>query len=123
MGPDLLAEGQPSAGEGAQRSSCRRGGVELVARTPSAGSQGPLAGGEGPQLVANGVGGGEDQILDLVAAWVRAFTAERRTTWTARIDSTMPLLVLGTTLASPERTARVAASASVGSDLPRRRRC
>ena len=57
------------------------------------------------------------------AAAVRAFIAPARATRSWRSASTGPVPVLGITVASPARTARAAASASTGSDLPRRRRC
>src|SRR5262249_46957327 len=41
----------------------------------------------------------------------------------ARMPSTGPVSALGWALAVPARTARAAASASIGSDLPRQRRC
>ncbi len=55
-------------------------------------------------------------------ACVRARMAVQRATRRARIISTRSSPALGTALASPESTVRAAASASVRSDLPRRRR-
>ena len=55
-------------------------------------------------------------------AWVRALTAVARATRSERIISTIPSPVLGMTVTSPACTARAAASASEGSDLPCRRR-
>jgi hypothetical protein len=57
-----------------------------------------------------------------LAAWVRALSAPRRATRKARRASTAPSLDLGAPEASPFNAALAAASASVGSDLPRRRR-
>ncbi len=59
----------------------------------------------------------------LVAA-VFAFTAPLRATRMALMASMLPLASLGFTVAVPASTARAAASASIGSDLPlwRRRR-
>ena len=58
--------------------------------------------------------------LSWFAAWVLAFTAERRTALKVRIDSTRPSPLLGSPAASPAKTALAAASASIGSDLPLR---
>src|SRR6266545_3255548 len=55
-------------------------------------------------------------------ACVRALTALRRASWSTRIDSTIPSRGFGIAVASPESTARAAACASTGSDLPRWRR-
>jgi len=55
-------------------------------------------------------------------AWVRALTALRRATRSARIDSTAPSPDFGVPDASPFRAASAAATASAASDLPRRRR-
>jgi hypothetical protein len=54
--------------------------------------------------------------------WVRARIAVCRATRSERIISTCPVPALGATVAWPACTARAAASASSGSDLPRRRR-
>jgi hypothetical protein len=48
-----------------------------------------------------------------LAAWVRALTAELRTTRTTRSISTCPSLLLGRPSATPACTARAAASASI----------
>jgi hypothetical protein len=47
-----------------------------------------------------------------------ALIAERFTTCGVRLDSTIPSRDFGTPVATPDRTARAAASASVGSVLP-----
>ena len=54
--------------------------------------------------------------------WVRERMAVARATRKQRIISTWPSPALGTTLACPAWTARAAAWASRGSDLPFRRR-
>ena len=54
--------------------------------------------------------------------WERNRRAEVKATRNTPIDSTIPLWVFGTTLASPLSTARAATSASAVSDLPRCRR-
>ena len=56
------------------------------------------------------------------AAATRAFIAPRRATRSTRIISTWPSRVLGTVVATPARVDRAAAWASIGSDLPCRRR-
>lgn len=76
---------------------------------------------KGAQGVAQGVGGGRHEAVELVGGLERALTAERRATRRARIDSTRPVRALGTPLAVPACTARAAASASIVSDFPRRR--
>jgi hypothetical protein len=53
---------------------------------------------------------------------MRCERAERRATIRIRIRSTGPLRVLGTTLADPDRAALAAATTSVVSDFPTRRR-
>jgi hypothetical protein len=50
------------------------------------------------------------------------FTAEHRAALSVRIISTLPSPLLGWPADSPERTALAAASASMGSDLPPRRK-
>jgi hypothetical protein len=55
-------------------------------------------------------------------AWLRALTAVARATRRHRTISTRWLPVLGMAVTCPASTARAAASASTGSDLPRRRR-
>ncbi len=55
-------------------------------------------------------------------AWVRALTAERRTTRSIRIASTGPSPLLGSAVACPLRAAFAAPRASVVSVLPNRRR-
>jgi hypothetical protein len=55
-------------------------------------------------------------------AWLRALTAEERATRSERSISTLAVPALGIAVASPACTARAAASASTGSDLPLRRR-
>ena len=55
-------------------------------------------------------------------AAVRALTAPRRATRRARMASTGPVRVFGVPLACPDRAARAAAIASIGSDLPLVRR-
>ena len=55
-------------------------------------------------------------------AWVRALIAVPRATRNTRIISTRSSPAFGEPAASADRTARAAASASVGSDLPLRRR-
>src|SRR5215204_477655 len=68
----------------------------------------------GPQLFRSA----HQQGLHLVSCLgVRAFTAERRVARRARIISTWPSASLGLPVAVPARTARAAASASIGSDL------
>src|SRR6266536_909552 len=57
-----------------------------------------------------------------LVAWVRARMAVARATRSERIISTWPVPALGVTVTWPAWTARAAASASTGSDLPRRRR-
>ena len=57
-----------------------------------------------------------------LAAWVRALIPERRTTRSILVASTGLSPPLGRAVASPLRAARAAASASVVSSLPRRRR-
>jgi hypothetical protein len=59
--------------------------------------------------------------LSALMAWVRALIALARATRSERIISTCPSPALGM-LPSRAWTARAAASASIGSDLPRRRR-
>jgi hypothetical protein len=55
--------------------------------------------------------------------WLRCIRAERRATInTPRICSTAPSRHFGEVLADPDRAARAAASASIGSDFPNRRR-
>ena len=60
--------------------------------------------------------------LSVLMVWVRARMAVARATRRQRIISTWPSPALGTTLACPAWTARAAAWASRGSDLPWRRR-
>ena len=60
--------------------------------------------------------------LSWLMAAVRALTAPLRAVRSARIDSTIPSRRLGAAVATPASTARAAASASIGSDLPRWRR-
>ena len=57
-----------------------------------------------------------------LSAAVRALTAPRRATRSARIASTGPVRVFGVPAACPDRAARAAAIASIGSDLPLARR-
>jgi hypothetical protein len=54
--------------------------------------------------------------------WMRAFMAERRVIRSTRSISTVPSAALGRTSPWPASAARAAASASIGSDLPWRRR-
>src|SRR5829696_1242824 len=56
------------------------------------------------------------------AAWLRAFTADWRADLKVRIISARPSPLLGSPAAWPASTVRAAVSASMGSDLPRRRR-
>jgi hypothetical protein len=60
--------------------------------------------------------------LSWLMAAVRALTAPLRAVRSARIDSTIPSRRLGAAVAVPASTARAAASASIGPDLPRWRR-
>jgi hypothetical protein len=60
------------------------------------------------------------RFLSWLTAWARAFTVERRVTRKVRIISTVPSASLGLPVAVPASTARVASSASMGSDSPER---
>jgi hypothetical protein len=62
------------------------------------------------------------RVLSVTIAWVRAFSAVSRAIFKCRTISTSPFPDLGDVLASPARTARAAASASIVSLLPYRRR-
>ena len=57
-----------------------------------------------------------------LATWVRALTADRRVARSCRKDSLIVVDDFGSTRPSPASTVRAAASASIGSDLPRVRR-
>ena len=48
----------------------------------------------------------------------RALTAERRVTLSTRIDSITVVVSLGMVVARPDKAARAAITASIGSDLP-----
>ena len=92
-------------------------------RAPSGSDGDLLLEGQAAELGADPVRGGVDEAVQLVRCRVRAFIAPARATRSWRRASTGPVPVLGITMASPASTARAAASASTGSDFPRRRRC
>ena len=121
-GGDLGREGLVASGEGAQRElGCGQGAGELAGlqRGRDADQLGrrPAA-----ELFAQLLGGGDQQRFERVDVWVRALIAVARATRSERIISTWPVPALGVTVTWPACTARAAASASSGSDLPWRRR-
>jgi hypothetical protein len=121
---ELGLEQLDAAGDRLQR--CL-GGRQRVGQTSFLGSD--LA-----QVVANaeversssasrtGAGAVTSSALSWLMAAVRALLAPRRAVRNTGIASTIPSRRLGAAVAVPASTARAAASASIGSDLPRCRR-
>jgi hypothetical protein len=111
-----------AVGQAAQRPPGCPGGIADLARAepgayPDAGARAELE-----ELGTQVIGAVTIRSRIWLTAWVQAFIAERRATRSVRIASTGPSPPLGRPDASPFSAAPAAASVSVVSDLPLRRR-
>ena len=113
---DLLVELEPAATEAGERCVHATGWGELAAQG------GELEQAFDARVVARAWSVPTSRALIRFLAVVVALMALLRTIVNARSASTAPSRSFGTAVACPDRTARAAASASIGSLLPLRRR-
>jgi hypothetical protein len=111
-----------AVGEGAQRQHGRRQWAGDRAGDQCGRGRHQRGGWQVRSCSRSSAGAVTNSALVALIAWVRARIAVARATRSERIISTCPVPALGATVAWPACTARAAASASSGSDLPRRRR-
>src|SRR6266536_5512571 len=119
---DLGAQGLVALGQGAQRQFGCRGRVVIAPGRSRGAVPTSWVTDRSRSCWRRSAGAVTSSALTTLIAWVRAFMALARATRSTRSISTCPVPALGRTVASPACTARAAASASRGSDLPRRRR-
>jgi hypothetical protein len=113
---DLGVQVLPATGQGTE------GDAGAVGADQGGAGIGELDDASAVDLDALGVGQLQDEAAQLLLGLGAGLDALRRATSKARSCPAGPARRLGVAVASPASTARAAASASTGSDLPRRRR-
>jgi hypothetical protein len=116
--PGVVASGRPGPQGGLGR-GCWTGQGPGPHRRAGANQGFGLAAEQGLAQLFRSAGG---HAVELLGGHHPGFEAPRRATRRTRIISTWPSRFLGVVAATPARVARAAAWASIGSDLPRRRR-